>query len=127
MNPKFLNLTAIMSTLELFLIALPLVLIYYIHIQNKKIRALRYCLISMSDFSINSIKENLEDTKYAVNAAYITSSGDDTSLERTNKFIYNTSTQSPNEWDRLIEKHRKILINNSMKPLNKSDYDFLIS
>jgi hypothetical protein len=81
----------------------------------------------MSDFSINSIKENLEDTKHAVNAAYITSSGDDTSLERTNKFIYNTSTESPNEWDRLIEKHRIILINNGMKPLAKSDYDFLIN
>jgi len=116
-----------MTTLEFFLLALIFAFIYQAYRQNKKIRALRYCLISMSDFSIRSIKENLEDTEQAVNAAYITSPGDDTSLERTNMFIYNTSMESPNEWDRLIEKHRKILIESGMRPLEKSDYDFLIS
>lgn len=116
-----------MTALEMALFALVCALTYKVFIQNKKIRALRYCLISMSDFAIRSIKENLEDTKQAVNAAYITSPGDDTSLERTNMFVYNTTTESPGEWDRLIEKQRKIIIENGMPILNKSDYDFLIN
>lgn len=113
-----------MTILETTLIIAVLLCMLFIHRQKRQIQALRYCLINMSDFSIRTIKENIESTQESVNAAYQTIPGDDKSFERTNMFINSSIMVSPSEWERIIDKHKEIMKHNGMKKLNESDYEF---
>jgi hypothetical protein len=101
-------------------------LIAYIFDLKKRIRALRYCYMDMSDFCISNIKETLEACSESVNQAYQCTPGGDVSRQRTDQFMFTSITDAQKGWEEHLDSHCAKFKAVGLKPINKADYDFLI-
>lgn len=93
---------------------------------RKRIRALRYSYMQMSDFCIKNIEETIEACGESINQAYQYTPTGDASRKRTDQFIPTSITGANREWEELVDRHCRRFKTVGLKPINKSDYDFFL-
>ncbi len=123
MNPLYEFLTANMFVMSLATVIC--LLIAYILVLKKRIRALRYCYMDMSDFCISNIKETIEACSESVNQAYLYTPNGDVSRQRTDQFMLTSITDGPKAWEEHLASHCERFKAVGEKPVNKADHDFL--
>ena len=104
------------------------IIILLIHIVDlrRRIRALRYCYMDMSNFCVENMDQAIEACSESVNQAYKYTPKEDASYEYTDRFVSNAITQARERWDDILDQHFRRFKSVGLKPINKSDYNYLL-
>ena len=121
-----LHVFALDNILTLVLLTIVALLVVHIVDLHKRVRALRYCYMQMSDFCAAKLESNIEDCRQSVNDAYIVTPTVNTSLESANMFVFDSIANSIDEWGKEVDYHAKVFKRVGMGPINKADLDFML-
>jgi hypothetical protein len=82
--------------------------------------------MDMSNFCVENMDQAIEACSESVNQAYKYTPKEDASYEYTDRFVSNAITQARERWDDILDQHFRRFKSVGLKPINKSDYNYLL-
>jgi hypothetical protein len=107
-------------------VAFLIFLMYSLFRAYVKIRVLRHELISLSDWSSQTIEEIKESATDAIVSEVLTFRPH-LSRDKAEMFVPQYISTSQKLWEQAIDRTQARLVRNGMKPLNSEDKQFLLS